>query len=187
MTQNRFLGRRALRQREGGAVLLVGLVMLVVITLLSLVAMQNTRQQTRMAGNASLFSQLFQKAETGLRGVENLLYARDDAVTTKCPGFYRLIGVAGASPVDSAPDTGDSAGWAQKCEINLEAAYGAGSLNPWYVIEQLPNVTSDASARVQNRRDMEVFRVSVLSSDADPVETDDSNVVVILQSIIMRH
>jgi type IV pilus assembly protein PilX len=195
MKKSGLYGRRqGGRPREGGAILVVGLIMLVMITLLSLVAMQNTRQQVRMAGNALLHSQVFQKAETGLRHVENQVYDRRKPDASACVGGAGseeyMYKVAEDLTVD-APGASNLFildGWNKKrCSIDVQKAHGAGTYSPWYVIEQLPNTTSDMSARAQNKRDMEVFRVNVLASDTDPSVTDSKALVVILQSTILRH
>jgi type IV pilus assembly protein PilX len=56
--------------RQRGAILVVSLLLLLVMTALALTASQTTRLQERMAGNARDLDLAFQGAETGLRGAE---------------------------------------------------------------------------------------------------------------------
>jgi Tfp pilus assembly protein PilX len=198
LQSGRRVGRRAgssTGSREGGAVLVVGLLMLVVVTLLSLAAMQSVGLQERMAGNAMQNARLFQAAETALRFAENSLADRRSPNLDQGPdGFIKIDedfatspGVVGAA----APDLNELAGWVSKKTLefdpdpNLRLVSG---IDPWLIVEKLPNVTSDVSLRVQNKRDMEVFRVNVLTSNATPSDADDeATTIVILQSILMRH
>lgn len=56
--------------RQRGAVLVVSLLMLLVLTILGVTAMQMTRMQERMAGNSRDLSLAFQGAEAALRDAE---------------------------------------------------------------------------------------------------------------------
>jgi type IV pilus assembly protein PilX len=59
------------RKSQKGAVLVVSLLLLLVMTLLGLTAMQMTRMEERMAGNLSDRNLAFQGAEAGLRDAED--------------------------------------------------------------------------------------------------------------------
>src|SRR5262245_18937624 len=63
------------RATQGGAVLVVSLLLLLVMTVLALGASQATRMQERMAGNARDYDLAFQSAESGLRTCERLINA----------------------------------------------------------------------------------------------------------------
>jgi type IV pilus assembly protein PilX len=56
--------------RQKGAILVVSLLLLLVMTVLALTASQSTRMQERMAGNARDLDLAFQAGEAGLRGAE---------------------------------------------------------------------------------------------------------------------
>jgi type IV pilus assembly protein PilX len=188
--KNGFGGKRSFRQRERGAILLVGLVMLIMITLISLVAMQNTRQQTRMAGNTNQYTTYFQRAESGLRSMENIIYLRrheEDPVGT--PGWVRVNEDFENPGSYVVPDLDSPGGWTERGSVDLTEIYGANAEGfPWFVVEQLPNTVSNKSLQAENKRDMEVFRVNVLYSDADPTVTNSaSTIIVILQSVVFRH
>ena len=62
--------------RERGAVLVVALLMLLVMTVLGVTAMQMSRVEERMAGNSRDINLAFQGAEAGLRDAEERLRVR---------------------------------------------------------------------------------------------------------------
>lgn len=88
------------RGRQSGAVLIVALILLVVLTLLGVTAMNTTSLQERIAGNTQEQVHAFQAAETGL----SLAYADDLA--------YDLTGTytGGATPTAFA-GTADTAAY----------------------------------------------------------------------------
>ena len=70
------------RSQQRGAVLVVSLLLLLVMTVLALGASRLTRMQERMAGNARDHDLAFQSAEAGLRAGERLV---DDPTLTAAP------------------------------------------------------------------------------------------------------
>jgi len=71
-----------MHSRQSGAVLVVSLLLLLVMTILALSASQATRMQERMAGNSRDADLAFQSAEAGLRNGERLI---DDPALTSAP------------------------------------------------------------------------------------------------------
>jgi type IV pilus assembly protein PilX len=65
--------------RQQGAVLVVGLILLMVITLLALAGIQGVSLQERMSGNAYDRNIAFNAAEIGLRWAEHKLLLKDDS------------------------------------------------------------------------------------------------------------
>lgn len=63
-------------QRQSGAILVVSLLLLLVMTVLALSASNSTRLQERMAGNARDLDLAFQGAEAGLRDAERAIEER---------------------------------------------------------------------------------------------------------------
>lgn len=61
------------RARQRGAVLIVSMLLLLVLTILALGASQSTRLEERMAGNARDSDLAFQSAEAGLRAAETYI------------------------------------------------------------------------------------------------------------------
>ncbi|MEX0733433.1 MAG: PilX N-terminal domain-containing pilus assembly protein [Steroidobacteraceae bacterium] len=73
--------RSHLPRAQQGAILVISLILLLVMTVLGLAAMQVTRMEERMAGNLRDVNIAFQGAEAGLRDAENrlrLMVARPD-------------------------------------------------------------------------------------------------------------
>jgi type IV pilus assembly protein PilX len=62
--------------KQGGAILVVSLILLLVMTILALTVSQTARMQERMAGNARDTDLAFQAAEAALRGAEQFLWAQ---------------------------------------------------------------------------------------------------------------
>nr|WP_298725676.1 PilX N-terminal domain-containing pilus assembly protein [uncultured Steroidobacter sp.] len=73
-------------RRQRGAVLIVSMLLLLVVTILALGASQSTRLQERMAGSQRNFELAFQAAEAGLRAGERWL-DRDSLVAAPSPGI----------------------------------------------------------------------------------------------------
>jgi type IV pilus assembly protein PilX len=62
------------RGRQHGAILVVSLILLLIMTVLALSVSQTSRMQERMTGNARDSDLSFQAAEAGLRGAEKYLW-----------------------------------------------------------------------------------------------------------------
>ena len=73
-------------RRQRGAVLIVSLLLLLVVTILALGASQSTRLQERMAGSQRNYELAFQSAEAGLRAGERWL-DRDTLTEAPSPGI----------------------------------------------------------------------------------------------------
>lgn len=67
ITQSRIsLERAASVRRQGGAALVVGMILLMVLTLLAISGMTSATMELQMAGNAQYSENAFQAAETGV-------------------------------------------------------------------------------------------------------------------------
>ena len=66
---------------QRGWVLVVGLVILVMLTILSMALMKTARLEEKMAGATRDMNLSFQAAETGLRGAENFIESQTEAVS----------------------------------------------------------------------------------------------------------
>ncbi|MGB1558269.1 MAG: pilus assembly PilX family protein, partial [Oceanococcaceae bacterium] len=65
-------------RRQGGAALIVGLLLLMVLTIISLSGLKNTRRQQQMTSNAEFELRTFSAAEAAIRDVFNeARYLRD--------------------------------------------------------------------------------------------------------------
>jgi Tfp pilus assembly protein PilX len=78
--------RPAARSRQSGAVLVIAMIMLLVLTLLGVTAMNTTSMQERMAANSQELTRAFQAAETGLwsavLNIQNLYLVNTNNTTT---------------------------------------------------------------------------------------------------------
>ena len=74
---------------QSGAVLLVSMIMLLLLTLIGVTGMRVSNLEEKMAGNAKEINLTFQAAETTLRGVENILNSSALPAFLPSEGFYR--------------------------------------------------------------------------------------------------
>lgn len=76
------------RHRQSGAVLAIGLVMLLVMTLIGLTAMGTSNLEEKMSGNTRDRAIAFQAAESALRHGENIVQVNSSSMTfdTSCTG-----------------------------------------------------------------------------------------------------
>lgn len=89
---------------QRGAVLVVSLLLLLVMTVLALTASQTTRLQERMAGNARDVDLAFQAGEAGLRAAEERI---DDLLAPKANAPIKCTTPASCDAVDRADATED--------------------------------------------------------------------------------
>lgn len=68
------------KSHQGGVVLLVGLMLLVIMTIIGLVAIRGTTQQEKMSAGNQQQTQTFQAAEAGIRQVVAEISAEDPAL-----------------------------------------------------------------------------------------------------------
>jgi len=90
---------------QRGAVLIVSLVFLVLMTLLATSSMQNATLQEKVAGSLTMNNALFQRAETVLRAAEARLLAPGFS-TPECPA--KCLPPAEALTLSAAGSGGDS-------------------------------------------------------------------------------
>jgi Tfp pilus assembly protein PilX len=188
----------AVMSRQRGAALVIGLIMLVLITIVSLSVMQGVREQESMAGSAGRLTTAFERAEAGLRGLESgyvhgsLLPADDVHPPCRIDEDDGAGGRHFTAPCyggTTAPrDYTKMAGWTNHNVYQI-ALYGDAS--PWYVTEQLPNAKSSATLTVNSpaaRYDLKVFRITTLGADPSRVTTaadlEKASSVVVLQSVV---
>lgn len=128
----------ATSKRQRGAVLIMALLLVVVMTMLGVSAMQGAVLEERMAGNAHDHNMAFQSAESGLRDAAAWLLglvARPDANATASSGIYE-VGALGGGMMDYAFD------WTAKGRnYGTGTSHAAGDFSyhsalPTYVVEE---------------------------------------------------
>ena len=126
--------------KQQGAVLVVSLILLLVMTLLALSAMRSTTLEERMGGNARNQETAFQAAEAVLRAGELSLLVYTTEPIASSDGSTD-IWVLDAPDPDSTNSTAwwkestrDSAWWATKAEVYTGTLDGVAS-DPMYLLE----------------------------------------------------
>jgi Tfp pilus assembly protein PilX len=167
--------------------------MLVVVTLLSMAAMQTMRLQERMAGNLLTKAQIYEDALGALRYAESCFLQRNPCeaglaadINTAGAGFYRVLE---NDPTSLPGDLNDPATWAeghtQQPVITGQLVTG---IQPWRLVVRLPDALANASLSVQNKRTLQVFQIHALTADEETAAGDlgEATSISILQSVIGR-
>ena len=145
---------------EKGAVLIIALMFVVILTLLGVTAVMTTTMEERMAGNSRDLNVAFQAAEAALRDAERDILCRNAAGTGTCTRTIPISGQTGAmDPTASScsyclpgiylPATSGDPTWVKKSlasgssdSVAFGAYTGAGSITgvavqPRYLIEAI--------------------------------------------------
>jgi len=127
-----------MHNRQSGSALIISLVFLLVLTVLSVAAMQGTTMQERMAGNYRENNEAFQAAEAALRTGERYLELAvigpfDGTVT----GLFQPI--TGQELQDAVTDGTPVERWLAVTDTDWQAVSGTSyqGQKPEYIIEQL--------------------------------------------------
>jgi type IV pilus assembly protein PilX len=176
---NRFPGKS-----QRGAVLIVALVLLLVLTILGTAGVRDTAMEERMAGNFRDFSAALEAAETALRTGEIALGSSTSfgSMTFSVAGTDGLYDVAlMSSSVDPIADT---TVWDKVASSVLDKSNTLVSQDPDYYIEQLPEIDLPGSDLVVGFQDkpppVQFYRVTGKGYGISP------NSEVILQSTYFR-
>ncbi len=131
---------KSTRRKQSGAVLIVGLILLLVMTMLGLTAMQTTSLEERMAGNMRDRGIAFQAAELALRAGEKEVFT---GPPTSGSGFFDFM--AGSPAPDESVDTnwtttGNYWAWTSGLPVgsNTNTGYPALDEEPKFWIEARP-------------------------------------------------
>jgi len=139
VTAPTYSGAMGSSTHQSGAVLIIGLVMLLLLTLIGVTGTQMTSLEEKITGNSRDQSQAFQAAESTLLGAEAAL-ASVNPPTIGNAGFYLT---AGALPLTLY--TIDSPDWMDPTKVvdysgNMVGVYQS------YLIEQFDTTTDDGVA-----------------------------------------
>jgi type IV pilus assembly protein PilX len=164
-------------QRQSGAVLVVGLLLLLVLTLLGVTAMQASTMQERLAGNSRDLNTAFQAAEAAIRAGERRLRAAS-LPGPGSGGWYH-------HSLAPAPSWRNPTHWNGSYHtMELQGVDEEWSLAsaPRFAIEQLPPVArpSDALEAGAVVPDEDMYRVTARASGGS------AGTVVILQTTYRR-
>lgn len=166
-------------REQRGAVLIVGLVLLLILTVIGLASIRGSDMQERMAGNMRDRNVAFQSAESALRQGERLLnLAAIPSFSGATVGYWPDLNKPGA--LRTRPNTWTTEQWANN-SVQLPANTISGVYEqPRYTIEKII-VTGLAASQggavdhesVEKMQDAEFYRITGrglgVSSDAEVV------------------
>ena len=157
---------------QSGAVLIISLIMLLLLTIIGTSSIQTTSLEEKMAGNLRDRNLAFQAAESGLRAGEAFL------TQATLPSFTSA-GTGGLyNETDITPLQNDD--WSTFNTIIYSTATLSNTASPpLYVIQRLSNIGS-SSLDAGNYHENELYRVTARGVGGT------SNAVVVLQTIYKR-
>lgn len=155
-------------RRQNGAVLIIGLILLVVMAMIGMTGMQTTTQQERMAGNLRDRNAGFQSAETALRAGESEV--KTGIVTGLGNGYYDS---SEGVPAPTDGELADDSFWTVGNSKVVAAVHGTAA-PPSYKIEKRPPVREDMEAGAAKTK--EIFKVTARGVGAS------ASAVVVVQS-----
>ncbi|RJG03968.1 pilus assembly PilX family protein [Noviherbaspirillum sedimenti] len=160
-------------QRQRGAALITGLIIMVILTLLAVASMRTTIMEEKMAGNARDIDIAFQSAEAAIRAGEDVLNgATLPAFSTS--GAHLTAAVRNDEYWLSTHNWGTSS-------IAYSGTLEGTSGNPRYVIEEMAAVPeSGGSLKMGAIEEKGIYRITVRGAGASP------NAKVYLQSTYRR-
>jgi type IV pilus assembly protein PilX len=141
-------------QRQRGAVLVVSLLLLLVMTVLALGASQTTRLQERMSASMRDRDLAFESSEAGLRNgeriIDSLAVAPSPCNSGRCQVYDR--GVLPASRAFQTQDWWDANSWAYATDESFSttraseiSGSGMAGADPQFVVEELEEVSDSLS------------------------------------------
>jgi type IV pilus assembly protein PilX len=178
--------------RQKGAVLVISLIMLLLLTLIGTSSIQTSSLEEKMAGNIRDEDLAFQAAETALRAAEAVVATNPPAFSvvangTGSTGLYTTIGATLTDPLGFWK----TVDWSSTTAV---ATYSGGTLNnissvPRYIIEELP--TSSGGSSTSSGGSLEAATTSSTTSISWYRVTahgtgGTTNSVALLQSIYKR-
>jgi type IV pilus assembly protein PilX len=178
--------RRASRltaTRQRGAVLVISLLLLLVMTLLGLGASQSTRLQERMAGNQRDQEVALQGAEASLRAAERRLSPMVNAVLTRCrrpdascDSFEKRILIDATTQVELDLANQANSWWTTFGKVYVDGDdLGAVSGTPQFVVEHRAEVREVLSVGDSNLDTVRDFYMVTARSNG---MTDTAQVVI---------
>ena len=145
---------------QRGMTLLIGLILLVMLTLISVIGFRNTTLSERMSGNSVDRNVAFQSAESA--GKEALQVIEADGFSSGMSGHYATPFASGGGTRFWTKDLGTTASCAAatsfswtSCAVSVTTKYANNASKAQYVIELLGSVvgasTTDSTYRITSR------------------------------------
>lgn len=162
---------------QQGAVLIVSLLILLVMTIIGITSVQVTTLQEKMAGNLRDKSVAFQAAESALRAGENLLLPTKTPPIFNGGGYYRASETAFKKMMDGTWS------WTDNTKVRTYTGLTGLAANPVYIIEEInPSLAGGGSSLGGGGGSSKVsyYRITARAVGANP------NTVAMVQSIYKR-
>jgi type IV pilus assembly protein PilX len=160
---------------QSGAVLIISLIMLLLLTLIATTGIQTTSLEEKMAGNLRDKNLGFQAAESALKAAEISL---TPPLATTAAGTGGLYSSASTIPTNSAILT-DSFWTANPVATSTVTNLGNGIATPLYIIQDM-GIPADCAGAAVGSLGCNYYRITVRATGGS------TNAVVILQSIYLR-
>jgi len=135
----KLFGSVPVKGRERGAVLIVSILMLIILSLLGLTAVRTTTLEEKMAGNLRDSDLAFQAAESALREAEVFV---DSVVSTNA--FNDAGGLYSSATAD--PDYFATATWSAANSVSYSTSIAGVATQPRYIIKYLGVTSSGGGA-----------------------------------------
>ncbi len=183
-------------QQQRGAVLVISLIILLLMTIIGVSAMQGTTLQEKMAGNLRDGNIAFQAAEAALRDAENYL----SATAGSLPIFSANCGSVAsgnrglclpATP-DTTPQWANATYWGN---TDKSRRYGLVtnitplpqvSKQPRYMVEEMavPPLDPTEPPEIRYRNTAQGYGISATNQAAGPVSDPDNNVATLARAML---
>lgn len=158
-----------LKPKQGGAVLLIAMVILVLVSLLGLTAMKTARLQEKMSGGSADKSLAFQAAELALRDAElhiTVGLSSASAFTAECTDGLCI------APVDGS-QASDDIDWEEDDVLSYGDGTGASDMSgvatqPKYIIEILPRMPAPPGESLSVKSKGTAYRITALGYGRQP-------------------
>ena len=139
--------------RQDGAVLIVCLVLMLIMTVLATSSMGSATLQERMAGNSRDINTAFQAAEAGVREAESVLDSAAIGVFNGSDGRYEICSVGDSRAACQSPNWKDSSstGW-----VAAATNWSEVSQQPQYILEKYTSIV-DPNAELDVDQPLEYF------------------------------
>lgn len=148
-------------KHQQGAVLIVGLIMLLLLTVIGMSSIRGTDLQERMAGNARNHNLAFQASEAAIRSAENYLSGASITPFQSGAGYHKDLTETTPPPFWSVTD------WAGKGVKLADNTLAGVPEQPRYAIEQLEVIISPGNygsavdqQSIDSMAEREVYRVT---------------------------
>jgi type IV pilus assembly protein PilX len=166
-------------KKQSGAVLIIAMVTLLILTILGVAVMESSVIEERMAGNYMDRNRAFQAAELALRDAEQWVGSQPSAPIAGASAVYVFGGPVPAAPSWWADAAVDDAWWtANGTAADSSAALEGVPAQPRYIIEEY-NAVCDTLVDPNSSDCIFVYRVTAMAWSG-------RNTTVMLQSLFSK-